>query len=226
MSPIPKNGKKNLSELKSWRPISLGTSENWILEKVFLKRLQPFLGIDDCQFGYKEGHSTSHAIELVRVLERSSDCHVCMLDASSAFDKLSWYRIRDQFLKRNVPLYLTKLCLSQLSSNRISVCGTAFIYPRVGVKQGGVLSGRYFSMCYDDLVKMLRKTGSGVLFCSSFFNSILIQIIVYADDVILISKSPFGLAELIDVAIEFARQYDDIEFNPSKSRILRLGTDL
>lgn len=225
LSPIPKNGKKNLSELKSWRPISLGTSENWILEKVFLKRLQPFLGTDDCQFGYKEGHSTSHAIELVRILERSSDCHVCMLDASSAFDRISWFRIRDQLLQRDVPLYLTKLCLLQLSSNRISVCGTAFIYPRIGVKQGGVLSGRYFSMCYDELVKMLRKTGSGVLFTSFVKNNIMIQIIVYADDVILISKSPYGLAELIDVTFQFARLYHDIDFNPSKSRILRLGTE-
>ena len=126
LSPIPKNGKKNLSELKSWRPISLGTSENWILEKVFLKRLQPFLGVDDSQFGYnyKEGHSTSHAIELNRILERSSDCHVCMLDASSAFDKISWYRIRDELLKRRIRYYLIKLCMKQLTSNRISVCGT------------------------------------------------------------------------------------------------------
>ena len=225
LSPIPKNGKRNLTQKKSWRPISLGTSENWILEKVFLARLRPFSDVSDSQFGYKEKHSTSHAIELVRVLERSSDCHVCMLDASSAFDKLSWCRIRDQLIKRNVPLSLTKLCLLQLSSNRISVCGTDFIYPRLGIKQGGVLSGRYFSMCYDDLVYMLRKTGSGVLFLSLNNKRILIQIIVYADDILLISKSPSGLASLIDCTLTFSQLYGDVTFNPSKSVILRLGTD-
>ena len=143
-----------------------------------MKQLRPFSVVSDCQFGYKEKHSTSHAIELVRVLERSSDCHVCMLDASSAFDKLSWCRIRDQLFKRKVPLYLIKLLLLQLSSNRISVCGTVFIYPRLGIKQGGVLSGLYFIMCYDDLVHILRKTGSGVLLLSKNNKRILIQIIV------------------------------------------------
>ena len=224
LSPIPKNGKKNLSVLKSWRPISVGTSENWILEKVFLKRLQPFLGVSDFQFGYEEGHSASHAIELVRVLERSSDCHVCMLYASSAFDKLSWCRIRDQLIKRGVPLYLVKLCLLQLCSNRISVCGTSFFYPRVGVKQGGVLSGRFFSMCYDDLVKMVRTTGSGIMLLCLNNKRVLLQIIIYADDILLVSKSPYGLAELINTTLRFARLYNDITFNPSKSWILRLGT--
>ena len=57
-------------------------------------------------------------------------------------------------------------------------------------KQGGVLSGLYFIMCYDDLVYMLRKTGSGVLLLSKNNRRILIQIIVYADDILLISKSP------------------------------------
>ena len=223
LRPIPKNGKRRLSELKSWRPISVGTSENWILEKVFLSRLSPFLETSDCQFGYKEEHSAAHAIELVRVLERGSDCHVCMLDASSAFDTLSWYRIKDQLLDRNVPLYLIQLCLTQLSSNRISVCGTAFIYPRVGVKQGGVLSGRYFSLCYDKLISMLRRTGSGVLLYSFHKCNILLQIIVYADDIVLVSRSPNGLAELINVTLSFAQLYSDIKFNPSKSCILRLG---
>ena len=30
---IPKKGKTDLSSIKSWRPITIGSSENWILEK-------------------------------------------------------------------------------------------------------------------------------------------------------------------------------------------------
>ena len=223
LSLVPKKGKKDLTALKAWRPISVGTSENWILEKVFLNRLLPFLGTSDCQFGYKEGHSTPHAIELVRILERSSDSHVCMLDASSAFDTLSWWRIRDQLLKRSVPLYLIKLCLKQLISNRISVCGTEFIFPRTGIKQGGILSGRYFSICYDDLVHDLRKVGAGVLITGFRNLRLLLYILVYADDIILIAKSPYGLSRLINVTLSFAKKYNDIVFNPGKSHILRLG---
>ena len=50
---IPKKGKIDLSLIKSYRPITIGSSENWILEKVMQSRLTPFLTTKDCQFGYK-----------------------------------------------------------------------------------------------------------------------------------------------------------------------------
>ena len=220
---IPKKGKKDLSVKKGWRPISVGTSENWILEKILLCRLKPFLKTRDCQFGYKPKHGTNHAIEIVRILERSHDAHVCLLDASSAFDKLSWERIKDQLLKRRVPPTLVKIVLSQLSSNKISVCNTATFFARVGVKQGGVLSGVVFSCCYDDLVDEAEMTGAGILLASVGDKFKLICIIIYADDVFLMAASPNGLKDLISKAYIFANRYGDITFNPTKSCIMRLG---
>jgi len=92
-----------------------------------------------------------------------------MLDASAAFDTVCWGRIRDQFLERNVPFYLIKLCMKQLTSNRISVSGTTFIYPTAGIKQGGVISGYYFSLCYDELVDILILIGAGTLLVATTF---------------------------------------------------------
>ena len=105
--------------------------------------------------------------ELVRILERSHDAHVCLLDASSAFDKLSWKRIKDQFIKRKIPPILIKITLCQLMSTKISVCNTAIFFSRIGVKQGGVLSGIIFSCCYDDLAEEAENTGAGILFKST-----------------------------------------------------------
>jgi len=141
------------------------------------------------------------------------------------FHTLSWYRIRDQLIRRHISSYLIKLCLQQLVSNRISVCRTRFIFPRTGIKQGGILSGRYFSICYDDLVHDLRLVGAGV-FLNGLRNArLLLFILIYADDILLISRSPYGLSRLIDVTVLFAQRYNDLLFNPSKSFILRLGTD-
>ena len=42
LSPIPKKGKKDFSSIKSWRPISIGTSECWILEKNISKTPHTF----------------------------------------------------------------------------------------------------------------------------------------------------------------------------------------
>ena len=219
---IPKKGKKDLSERKSWRPISIGTSENWLFEKVLQRRLLLFLQTKDCQFGYKRNHSTSHAIELVRTIERDHDAHACLLDASSAFDKLSWTRIKDQLIKRGVPYTLIKIVITQLSLTKISVCNTLPIFPRKGVKQGGILSGLLFAACYDDLADALERTGVGILMKTSG-DHILLCVIIYADDVLLLSSSPFGLRVLIEKTFLFANRYHDITFNPIKSSILRLG---
>ena len=219
---IPKPGKKDYSEKKAWRPISIGTSENWIFEKVLLNRLLPFLERKDCQFGYKKEHSTAHAIELVRTLERGYDAHICLLDASSAFDKISWQRIRDQLIKRKVPYTLIKIIICQLYSTKISVCSTLVFFPRLGVKQGGVLSGILFSASYDDLAIDLERTGIGVLL-KSLNGFTLLCVIIYADDVLLIASSPYGLKRLIDITFAFAQLYNDITFNADKSWILRLG---
>ena len=190
---IPKKGKDDLSALQSWRPITIGSSENWLLEKIMQSRLMPFLSTSDCQFGYKSQHSANHAIEIVRILERNHDAHACFLDASSAFDNLSWRRIKDQLVKRNVPCTLVKLVMIQLFSTKISVCNTVIFFPRSGVKQGGVLSGILFSACYDGLVEAVEGTSAGILIacCNNRFK--LICIIIYADDVLLIAASPNGL---------------------------------
>lgn len=119
------------------------------------------------------------------------------LYASAAFDRISWSRNQSQ---RNVPVCLIKIIMVQLFGSKISIYGTAVLFHRNGIKQGGVLSGWIFSACYDDLVD-----------------------VIYADDVVLIASSPRGLKLLIDATFLVAAQFNDISFNPSKSRIVRLG---
>ena len=50
-----------------------------------------------------------------------------------------------------------------------------------------------------------------------------IQLLIYADDIILFSRSPYGIKILIDIAVQFCNLYNDISFNISKCVILRLG---
>ena len=96
-------------------------------------------------------------------------------------------------------------------------------FARIGLKQGGLLSGIIFSCCYDDLAEEAENTGAGILFKSTNNRFRLICIIIYADDVFLIAASPNGLWDLINKAFSFANRYMDITFNSGKSCILRLG---
>ena len=71
------------------------------------------------------------------------------------------------------------------------------MYPRKGCKQGGILSGLLFSACYDDLVHDIESCGSGVLINTVGIKYILLCILIYADDILLVSRSPYGLEILI-----------------------------
>ena len=66
--PLFKSGSKN--EFNNYRPISLLTQLSKILGKLFNNRLNKFVTnskiLNSCQYGFREGISTSHAlVELV-----------------------------------------------------------------------------------------------------------------------------------------------------------------
>ena len=224
IKPILKGGNKPISELKSFRPIASCSSECWLLEKICLARSLEYFDTHETQFGYKSGHSTSHAIAIAKQLNTVDDCYVCLLDASAAFDKISHDRIIEQLKKRNVPANLIRFILGLTFNTNFKICwfnDTTMIplYPHQGVKQGGVLSAYLFSICYDDLVKRLVGIHAGVSIAG-----ILVKCICYADDILICARSFTGLKLIYAAVIEFTKEYDDIQMNASKSQILRLGT--
>ena len=71
------------------------------------------------------------------------------------------------------------------------------------VKQGAVLSSVLFCVYIDDLIKTLRKKKTG-----RWINNSFIGIIVYADDIVLLSPSIDGLQEMIDTCSDFAGKHN------------------
>jgi len=61
---------------------------------------------------------------------------------------------------------------------------------RCGVRQGGVLSPFLFAIYTDDIIVQMRKSGFGIRIGSIFAGCLL-----YADDIVLISCSYYGLQQ-------------------------------
>ena len=224
ISPIPKGPSKPTNIIKSYRPIACATSEAWILEKLVRNLAEPYFTTKPEQFGYKAGHSTIHCLSIVKQLRFSSDVHIAFLDASSAFDKISHERIIAQLEKRKVPAELIKSILGLTFNTNFKITWfsettTNKFYPGQGVKQGGCLSAFLFAICYDDLIENIKKTPGGV-----WMNKYLLQIIIFADDICICATSSNGLSSLYNEVMRFCNLYGDIEMNPSKSVIMRLGT--
>ena len=113
---IPLFKKGDIQDVNNYRPISLLSSLSKVLEKLIHKRTLNFLKdqniLCDFQFGFRDNHSTSHALlslveKVAHALDSSSHMVGILLDFSKAFDtinhdillhKLSNYGIRGKAL--------------------------------------------------------------------------------------------------------------------------------
>jgi hypothetical protein len=191
ISPIVKDYEGDVTSTDNYRAISISVLLSQLFEKALLMKFQEYLCTDDLQFGFKAGHSTSHAIFTLKsvvdyFLNHGSGLYVTLMDCSKAFDKISHEGLFSKLMEREVPLCFL-LIIVYWYSNMTTQCkwNDAFSYwfeASSGTKQGGVLSPRFFAVYIDDLIKLLRSTGLGC-----FIIAVFIACIFYADDLTLLS---------------------------------------
>ena len=87
----------------------------------------------------------------------------------------------------------------------------------VGVKQGGKLSSYLFGKLIDALIKKCIEAKAGAL-----IHNINVCIIVYADDILLISPNDQQLQNLLNICGEYGEMWK-IRFNSTKSNIIEFG---
>ena len=99
-------------------------------------------------------------------------------------------------------------------SVRVSGSLTAWFGAQKGLKQGCVLSPTLFNIYINTLATMIKNTGLGVKFGDEIIN-----ILLYADDVVLLASNAKDLQMLLDVFNDWSRQWR-IVLNPKKSSVV------
>ena len=143
-----------------------------------------------------------------------SNAFVLMLDASKAFDRVNYYKLFRELLKREMSPLVLRLLLFMYTNQTLrvkwgSVMSESFTVMN-GVKQGGVLSPVLFAVYTDGLLLRLQESHMGGHYAGA---------LAYADDITLISPSMTGFKKMSSICEQYASDYD-ILFNGSKSRLL------
>ena len=86
-----------------------------------------------------------------------------------------------------------------------------------GIKQGGGLSGIIFAVTYNEIIDECHNLGPSV----RVKYKMKIAILVYADDILLLSYSIHGIIRLYKCVFKWASE--DIQFNEAKSHLIVRG---
>ncbi|MCH2406071.1 MAG: reverse transcriptase family protein, partial [Nitrosopumilus sp.] len=212
--PIFKKGSRLL--VSNYRPISLLSNINKILEKLMFTRVFNFLEKYKCiynlQFGFRSKHSTNHAlIDITENIRQALDnkkiaCGI-FVDLQKAFDTVN-HKILIQKLAHYGIRGIANEWFSSYLSNRsqfVSILGFESDTKNInhGVPQGSVLGPLLFLLYINDLHKVYH----------------------FADDTNLlnISKSPKQLQKQINIDLKFLYKWllaNKISLNCSKTELI------
>ena len=175
------------------------------------------------QFGFKKGSSTADACLLVKetaneYIKQKGKAYAAFIDLSKAFDKVDHYILGNQMLDKKMQpdMVLTLMFYLRNQSARISWNGNKgkYKYINKGVRQGGILSPFLFKFYINDLITKISNVD---VECKLGF--LRLNIIAYADDLVLISESCKSL-EHIYVILKSDLKELKLDMNTSKTKCM------
>ena len=212
-----------------------GITINSCLSKLFMlilnNRLQSFCDQKNVirfnQIGFRKSfRSADHIFTLKTLIDQSFDdgepLHVCFVDFKKAYDSVWRDGLFLKLLDIDANPKFVRLLKNIYSSSSLAVKipgGRSTIFPsNVGLKQGCNLSPLLFNIFINDFL-----TQTSIPFTHSpLLKDIPINALMYADDLVLMSKSEDGLQNLLDMLQNFTESWF-LQVNKTKTKCVHFS---
>ncbi|KAG7309924.1 hypothetical protein JYU34_004438 [Plutella xylostella] len=219
---IPKSGKSDYTDPKSYRPISLTSFLLKTLERLCDRHIRDNnlkqKPLHNSQHAYTAGKSTETALHSVVnkiecALTNKESTLGAFIDIEGAFDKTNFDSINIALTKYNVNPTLRGWInnMLKLRAVQLNLNGTTRCIVAKGCPQGGVLSPLLWNLVVDDLLRRLNSSG--------FYT------VGYADDLTILISGKFEnlhcsvMQAAMKIVEQWCREYR-LKVNPSKTELV------
>ena len=175
------------------------------------------------QFGFTQGSSTTSCSFILQEIityynERNTGLFCVTLDASKAFDRVRFDKLFLKLIDRNLCPVILRLLLYMYTHQSLNVkwnnSHSQNFKVSNGVKQGAVLSPTLFNLYINNLLDKLESSKIGC-----HIGNIYCGAIAYADDIVLLCPSLYGVKHLLKICENYADDHG-LLFNAQKSEFM------
>ena len=210
--PLIKDKLGSISSSKNYRSIAMSSLILKLLDWVILLLFGESLGVDQLQFAYQPGASTTMctwtAVETISYfLRNGSEVFTCLMDMTKAFDLVRHSTMFKKIISAGLSLIFVRLLifiyLNQYANVRWAGTFSDIFSMRNGVRQGAVLSAIFYCIYMNDLFQILRRSKLGCWINGDFFG-----ILGYSDDNFLLAPSLHALQQMLVICENYAKLHD------------------
>lgn len=207
----------------NYRGISLQCVTAKIFSSVLNNRLMVYLEdnelLVDEQNGFRRQRSClDHIFSLNSVIQNNNSTFVTFIDLQKAFDtvdrELLQYCLLTHGIDGNFYHSIKSLYSNTESCVRLNDKYTDWFRCSVGVRQGDNLSPTLFALFINDLAVKLKTLNKGAQ-----INNYNLSLLLYADDIALISHSENDMQHMLDTVDAWCRKWR-LRINSQKSKVV------
>lgn len=212
-----------------YRGICISSCLSKLFTSILNDRLYDFMNdkLSIYQAGFKRQHRTSDHIFTLNTLVRkclrkkhgSKKLYTCFVDFSKAFDALWRPFILEKLFSKSVGgkfyTVIKQMLISTKANVKLPHLVTDYFAMTLGIKQGDPISPTLFNIFLDDLVPCILNSNGD----HPSLNNTVIPLLMYADDVVLISESPEGLQLSLNALNNYCKTWR-LNVNLKKTKIV------
>ena len=224
---LHKGGHKSKKELKNYRPIALTNTVGKIFSAVLNERLCEWIErtrvLGEEQNGFRIGRRAKDNIFVVNeMMERKKSkggkLYLEFLDIEKAYDRVNREMVCKVLEKVGLSRKIVNIVRSMYENTRakyrLGNIETEWVRSERGVRQGCILSPTLFSLYTEELAVRMRRMNAGVKVGTD-----RICLLLYADDVVVMSECADELQSLLDVVAQYGRDFG-VRFSREKSKVM------